>query len=472
MFDKLKAQWAAMRPPKPERAPKPERPADPPGVIPESLVRSAEIASWLAFVALVYFLWLYTLDIAKDRAAALQLENVGPFMGLGLDFWFPYIVGFGIVAIGIPYVAKIAIPVFMSLSWRGQAWPKAWALVIALSVSSVIIAGTFAVQGDALIERDRGSAVAVEEVRQGRAALQARIQARTDDLNRLTAPDDDTPNMQQMAARAGEEAWSERVATATAQNSSQRLSIERALSDARAADRIRADIETLRVELATAPTEAAVSATVESASGSVISGMLAWVETYRAILLSLVMDIVCLMMPWIALRLRQAREAQLAGHEPPTVEPVGEAITDEGHMIPDLRGQEPLEPEVDAYFEDLSAKRSEAARKGWNKRKMKVQTREGGAFETAGVVEERLTESPSDERVVREVAPVVVAAVAEPEPVTKPEPVIELEPAIEPEPAIELTEEEELLALYGEDAVALPDGEGVMVGDEKKAPTA
>ena len=171
MFDKLKAQWAAMRPPKPERAPKPERLADPLGVIPESLVRSAEIASWLAFAALVYFLWLYTLDIAKDRAAALQLENVGPFMGLGLDFWFPYIVGFGIVAIGIPYVAKIAIPVFMSLSWRGQAWPKAWALVIALSVSSVIIAGTFAVQGDALIERDRGSAVAVDEVRQGREAL-------------------------------------------------------------------------------------------------------------------------------------------------------------------------------------------------------------------------------------------------------------------------------------------------------------
>jgi hypothetical protein len=146
-----------------------------------------------------------------------------------------------------------------------------------------------------------------------------------------------------------------------------------------------------------------------------------------------------------------------------------EPIADEAHMLSDLRGQEPIEPEVDAYFEDIAARRSEAARKGWNKRKMKVQTREGGAFETAGVVEERSTQSPSDERVVREVAPVVVAAVAEPEPepVTKPEPVIELEPAIEPEPAIELTEEEELLALYGEDAVALPDGEGVMVGTDE-----
>jgi hypothetical protein len=180
--------------------------------------------------------------------------------------------------------------------------------------------------------------------------------------------------------------------------------------------------------------------------------MLAWVETYRAILLSLVMDIVCLMMPWIALRLRQAREAQLAGHEPPTVEP----IADEAHMLSDLRGQEPIEPEVDAYFEDIAARRSEAARKGWNKRKMKVQTREGGAFETAGVVEERSTQSPSDERVVREVAPVVVAAVAEPEP--EPETVVDV---------VELTEEEELLALYGDDAVALPDGEGVMVGTDE-----
>jgi hypothetical protein len=139
-----------------------------------------------------------------------------------------------------------------------------------------------------------------------------------------------------------------------------------------------------------------------------------------------------------------------------------EPIADEAHMLSDLRNQEPIEPEVDAYFEDIAARRSEAARKGWNKRKMKVQTREGGAFETAGVVEERSTQSPSDERVVREVAPVVVAAVVEPEPET----------VVEPEPAIELTEEEELLALYGDDAVALPDGEGVMVGDEKKAPTA
>ncbi|NBW22689.1 MAG: hypothetical protein EBR82_83565, partial [Caulobacteraceae bacterium] len=79
---------------------------DPPGVtIPESLVKSAKLASWLAFFSLVYFLWLYTLDIAKDRAAALTLNNVGPFVGLGLQFWWPYIIGFGMVAVGIPYVA-------------------------------------------------------------------------------------------------------------------------------------------------------------------------------------------------------------------------------------------------------------------------------------------------------------------------------------------------------------------------------
>jgi hypothetical protein len=129
-----------------------------------------------------------------------------------------------------------------------------------------------------------------------------------------------------------------------------------------------------------------------------------------------------------------------------------------------LRGQDAPEPEVDAYFEDLAAKRSEAARKGWNKRKMRVQTREGGAFETAGVVEERSQQSPSDERVVR--APEVA-------PAPMPEPSVE-----GPELVPELTEEEELLALYGEDAVLLPDGEGVMVDDtaamdkaQKNAPT-
>jgi low affinity Fe/Cu permease len=454
MFDTLKEAAARLRPPKPERAP------EPPGVIPESLVKSAELASWIAFAALVYFLWTYTLDIAGDRAAALQLDNVGTYEGLGLAFWFPYIVGFAAVAVGIPYVAKIAIPVFMSLSWRGQAWPKLWALIIAISVSLVIIAGTFAIQGDALMERDRGSAVAVEEVRQGRAATEARIAARTADLDRLTAPADDTPNMQQMAARAGEAAWAERVATAQAQRSSQAQSIERALSDARAADRIRADIEELRVQLATAPTTAAVSATVETGSGAVIGNLMAWVETYRAILLSLVMDIVCLMMPWIALRLRQAREAQLAGHAPPTVEPAGEAITDEGHMIPDLRGHEPLEPQVDAYFEDIAAKRSQAARKGWTKRKMKVQTKDG-AFETQGIVEERDPPlSPADNRVARvqeETAPtpeqIAAAALAT---------AAAAEIVVDADAASDLTDDE-LIALYGEGAEQLPDGEGVMV---------
>jgi len=76
------------------------------------------------------------------------------------------------------------------------------------------------------------------------------------------------------------------------------------------------------------------------------------------------------------------------------------------------------------------------------------------------VVEERLTESPSDERVVRapEAAPVVAPAAV----------VAPVAAAVaEPEPVAELTEEEELLALYGEDAVALPDGEGVMVGTDE-----
>jgi low affinity Fe/Cu permease len=453
MLNRLKEAAARLRPPKPERAP------DPPGVIPESLVKSAELASWMAFCALVYFLWLYTLDIAGARSNALQLDNVGPYEGLGLSFWFPYIAGFAVVAVGIPYVAKIAIPVFMSLEWKGQFWPKLWALVIALSVSLVIIAGTFAIQGDALMERDRGSAVAVEQVAQNRAAIEARIAARTDDLDRLTAPADDTPNMQQMAARSTAEAWAERIEAARAQGSGQLPSIERALSDARAADRIRADIEALRVDLATAPTEAAVSATVTSGSGAVIGNLMSWVETYRAILLSLVMDIVCLMMPWIALRLRQARERQLAGLEPPTVEPA--PVMDEGHMVEDLRGQAPVANEVDAYFEDLATKRSEAAKKGWDRRKMKVQTRDGREFETSGVVEERGADSPSDDRVVRvhelpvpspeELAAAAVAAAAAAEIV------------IEDESELSGLTDEDIAALADLDETQLPDGEGVMV---------
>jgi low affinity Fe/Cu permease len=284
------------------------RASEPPGVtVPLWLVNAAKFASWVATLSLMYFLWLYTLDIARDRAGAMHITHAGTWVG-ELEFWFPYIVGFSLVAFGIPYVAKIAIPTFMSLSWRGNFWPKLWALVIAVAVSLVVIAGTFTVQGDTLMERDREAAVAVEQVQTGRAVLEARIAARERELSEMM---NNRNAYLAQAASVGAVEWQRSYIDQTPANDPQRDRIVRALGAARSADTVRADIQTLREQLASSTAVAAVQGEVTTERTGWIADTLGWLEGVRAILLSLVMDIVALMMPWIALRLEQARNRQM-----------------------------------------------------------------------------------------------------------------------------------------------------------------
>lgn len=344
--DRLDAAMAQLRPSQPvEAAPKK---ADPPGVIPESLVKSAKLASWIAFFALVYFLWLYTLDIAADRSASLHLTRAGQWTG-DIQFWFPYIFGFAAVAVGIPYVAKIAIPVFMSLDWRANLWPKIWALFIALAVSLVVIAGTFTVQGHSIVEKGREALVAQETQQQGVAALQARRDAIKQRWETLTASSNTT--LQAQAARAGVAGWDAYIAAAKQQvaagtTSPQRLAlIERAKGSAIAAEEYQKQMDDLTAQIAAAPTAASAAARVETGGAGWIQSTMDWLEGTRAILLSLVMDIVCLMMPWIALRLEQQRNRQLAMVRGETfVMQNGDVWADETMMIRDMR----QEAKVDA----------------------------------------------------------------------------------------------------------------------------
>lgn len=292
-----------------ERKVKAQAQADPAGVtVPLWLVNAAKFASWIATLSLMYFLWLYTLDIARDRAAAMHLTHVGQWTG-DIQFWFPYIAGFALVAFGIPYVAKIAIPTFMSLSWSGNFWPKLWALIIALAVSLVVIAGTFAVQGDTIMERDRDAAVAVEGVQQTRAALEARIGALDREISEMM---NNRNAYLAQAASVGAVEWERSYVTQARETQDPRLPmIERALGAARAADALRAQRLELRTQLAQSQTVASVQGEVVTERTGWIADTLGWLEGVRAILLSLVMDIVALMMPWIALRLEQARNRQL-----------------------------------------------------------------------------------------------------------------------------------------------------------------
>ncbi len=306
---------------------------DPPGVtVPLSLVRSANLASWMAYWALVYFLLLYTFDIARDRAGTMHFTHVGFWTG-DVQVYAPYLFGFVIVAVGIPYVAKIAIPTFMSLDWRMNFWPKMWALFIATAVSLVVIAGTFTVQGDTLLERDRESAVAVDTVAQEAAVLTARIADVQHAMDERTRSES---TYVRTAASMSPEAYDRFVEARRGDWQYERLRSYRSVAEEM--ERLNAQMSELRAQQARQTVTSAVASRVTTADTSWIAATLGWLEGARAILLSLVMDIVCLIMPWIALRLQQARNRQLATSA--EASPASEAV-----MIEDLREEAPVAAE-------------------------------------------------------------------------------------------------------------------------------
>lgn len=310
--------------------PAPREP-DPPGVtISQRQVDAAHFASNVAMCVLVYFLWIYTLSIAKDRAEALHLTQAGSWHG-DLQFWFPYIIGFAGIAYGIPYVAKNSIPTFMALDWKTGFWPKLWSLGIALFVSAVIVAGTFTVQGDAILEKDRDSAVKVAQVEQSSAVLAGRIASKESELRSMM---ENRNAYLAQAASVGAIEWQASYIDKTDRGDPQRDRIVRALGAARAADNVRAELASLRERAATQTTTQAVAGRVSTASTSWIASALGWVEGVRAILLSLVMDVVCLMMPWIARHLELRRNAQLANANP---QPMSDA-----YQIADHSAEAPL----------------------------------------------------------------------------------------------------------------------------------
>jgi len=424
---------------------------DPPGVtIPESLVKSAKLASWLAFFSLVYFLWLYTLDIARDRAAALQINDVGPFMGLGLEFWFPYIIGFAMVAIGIPYVAKISIPLFMSFRWKGQFYAKIWSLVIAVSVSLVVIAGTFSIQGEAVMEKGRDSAVKVEQIGQNRAAIEAQLALAKQELTDMM---NSRSGYLSQAASVGAAQWQAEYVAKLKSNDPNADRITRALGAAKAADAKRDEIKALTLALAAAPTIASVQQRVTSSGTGWIGSTIDWLEGARAMLLALVMDIVCLVMPWIALRLEQARKLQMDAAAPQ----VATVDDDESRpfAIEDLRTAAPVTPQPMEWYDEngdpmtmVSAHpRKKGRKKGGKTGKI---DQDGTQFEVAPIL------SDTDPRKVPEFVnaePWVVDVVADiARRVLYGKPRAEA-PAVEPEPEQPTTHAERVLTI--EEAEAL-----------------
>jgi hypothetical protein len=327
-------------------SPAPKEP-DPPGVtIPAWLPKQLKALSWVATAGVFYMLWLFSLSAAKDAAAALEITHAGTWVGQ-IAYYFPVIAGYLLIACVVAWTGKVAVPAFVSLPWKGAAWPKAWMLIIMVSASAVIMAGSITVQTETRFEANRDSAVKVEQVGAGRAALEAQKKAAEDDLARMQ---NSSIGYLATAAGVGAVQWQAEYIDKLAKGDPNADRIKRALGAAKAADAKRDEIKRLTVAIAMAPTTASVAkrVTVGDADDA-MARFIDWLGSIRSILLAILQDIACLLLPWIAMRTEQARARQLAAAR----EAAGPAVAtiDESHMIPHFTEQVPVKPYEDAVRE-------------------------------------------------------------------------------------------------------------------------
>jgi hypothetical protein len=308
---------------------------DPPGVtVSAELVRGAKFASWVAYIALMYFLWERVLDVSEAQHSTLEISHFGVWSNLNLALFFPLVIGYIFVVIGVPYVAKIAIPILVSLTWHENFWPKFMALVQTILVSVVLITGTATVGSNAIIESERSAAVAVEEVQQNRVGIQSQIDRKERELQALI---NHRNTYFAIAASVSPEAYQANYIDARRGDPN----IDRlrsALGASQDAARLREEIGNLEAERDAMQTTAAVSSEVVTARTQTLNGVMDFLNTFWVLLLAVVMDFACLFMPWIAMRLEQKRNRQLGLVN--SVEASGWAP--EGLRIEDLRAQEPI----------------------------------------------------------------------------------------------------------------------------------
>jgi hypothetical protein len=202
----------------------------------------------------------------------------------------------------------------------------------------VIIAGSITVQTETRFEGNRDTAVAGEQVQRGRAALDAQKTAAEAELRTMM---ESRQGYLAQAASVGAAEWERTyIAQARTTSDSRLPQIERALGAARRADELRAEVRRLTSEIALAPTDASVAQRVTvGEADQAMGGFVDWLGSIRSIMLAILQDIACLLLPWIAMRTEQARARQLAVY--------GRARSDDDLPlgIPDLRDQPQQQPQ-------------------------------------------------------------------------------------------------------------------------------
>lgn len=313
------------------------RPPDPPNVtVPLWLVRGAMLSKWVAASIAAFFLFCFCAGTTGDQTSSLHFTHVGTWVG-DVQWFIPLMFGFGLISIGIPLLAQNVVSVFVALSWRGQFWPKLWALLLMLGVSLAMILTSFSVMSGVIIEHGRPAAVAVEEVQQRRGALTANVDAIQRDIDDIAVPAAERPTYQMQACRAGATAWAGRIATAQTQRDYQEPAIARALDDARRCDTLRDQRRGAMGAVAASGTIASVMATPASDDTVQIAAVMGTIKLLWPLIASVLNDFICLVVGWLGYHLQLKRNRQLAE--------ANAALPPDDHMIRDMRDEAPRSPE-------------------------------------------------------------------------------------------------------------------------------
>ena len=333
--------------------------------------------------ALVEVYWAILFCVEATGRLDWNVETAsgsGVAPSLAWDFAFsshlPVFLGLACATAPIVMISMVWLPVQFVMRGSGR-WRRGSLIAVGLLANAlVIVSGTVVMNGNRQ-EQVREGLVVEQQAEQSRAGLEARraqIQGR---LNTLT--DSSNTTLQAQAARAGAVGWDSYIQTAQRQAAEGTISaarlalIERARGSAVAAEEYQRQIDDLTVQIATAPTAAAVAANVEDEVGQGLNTFSQLVEVYRPPFVALIATLIGVLGSWWTL-------AMLEGMNPRDVLRSGWAP--EGLRIEDMRDREakpaqPMDPVREAVFdsdtgEELIPRRATWARKP--KRKGKPET--------------------------------------------------------------------------------------------------
>jgi len=189
-----------------------------------------------------------------------------------------------VVSYGILVYAKAWVSYFAEETHKVAKW---LAFSFGVMAIGVVVLGSMSVNQEARQEDFRSGLIAEEQVENKVAGDKALIDLKEKELARMQAK----PSYQGLAASAGAESWAKKIAMTPATDANYRQ-ISRAITDAEAADKLKAEIQSMTVALAQSTTKAEVKADVGAVMDDPVTKLVRDVSPWRMPLMVMTMDLI------------------------------------------------------------------------------------------------------------------------------------------------------------------------------------